>query len=113
LKANEYFFTIGKSGMTLQDKSKAVSDDIRARQRSTVWPDTLRNGRVVDSFIWKGSPDATLVQRIGIALFGFLFLCPALLLVRFGVLEPGPVLFRTLMLLFALPWLAIGCKVAW
>jgi hypothetical protein len=96
--------------MKLHDKSGTVSDDVRARQRNTVWPDTLRNGRVVDSFIWKGSPDATLVQRIGVALFGLLFLCPALLLVRFGVLEPGPAPFRTFMLLFALPWVAIGCR---
>jgi hypothetical protein len=96
--------------MKLHDKSRTVYDDIRARQRSTVWPDTLRNGRVLDSFVWKGSPDATLVQRIGIALFGFLFLSPALVLVRFGVLEAGPMLFRALMLLFALPWVAIGCK---
>jgi hypothetical protein len=96
--------------MKVKDESRLVSDDVRTRQRNTVWPDTLRNGRVLDSFVWKGSPDATLVQRVGIALFGFLFLCPAFVLVRFGVLQPGPAAFRTLMLLFALPWVAIGCK---
>ena len=62
---------------------------IEARQRNIVWPDTLRNGALVDAFLWKGSPDATPTQRIGIALFGFLFLCPAVLLVGFGCFEQG------------------------
>jgi hypothetical protein len=82
----------------------------RAGKKTRFWPDTLRNGRVLDSFVWKGSPNATLVQRVGIALFGFLFLSPALVLVRFGVLQPAPAGFRALMLLFALPWIAIFCK---
>ena len=45
-------------------------EDIHGRQRNIFWPDTLRNGRAVDAFLWKGSPDATPVQRIGAWLFG-------------------------------------------
>jgi hypothetical protein len=82
--------------------------EIESRQRNTVWPDTLRNGAIVDAFVWKGSPTATAIQRIGIALFGLLFLCPAILIFCFGCLEPGPPLFRVLML--ALPWVAVSCK---
>lgn len=84
--------------------------EIEARQRNTVWPDTLRNGALVDAFVWRGSPNATYIQRIGTALFGLLFLCPAVLLMRFGFFEVGPALFRLLMFLLALPWMAIGCK---
>lgn len=84
--------------------------EIEARQRNTVWPDTLKNGALVDAFLWKGSPDATHTQRIGIAFFGLLFLSPAVLLVRFGCFEPGPALLKTLMFLLALPWLVIGGK---
>src|SRR6266851_2554680 len=84
--------------------------EIEARQRNTVWPDTLRNAALVDAFLWKGSPDATPIQRIGIGLFGLLFLCPAILVVHFGCFEPGPALFRMFMFLLALPWVAIGCK---
>jgi hypothetical protein len=48
-------------------------DEIESRQRNIVFPDTVRNGRSVDELLWKGSPDAPLVQRIGIALFGLTF----------------------------------------
>lgn len=75
--------------------------EIEARQRNTVWPDTLRNGALVDAFVWRGSPNATYIQRIGTALFGLLFLCPAVLLMRFGFFEVGPALFRLLMFLLA------------
>ena len=72
---------------------KSLSE-IETRQRNTVWPDTLRNGSLVDAFVWRGSPNATYIQRIGTALFGLLFLCPAVLLIRFGFFEVGPALFR-------------------
>jgi hypothetical protein len=88
-------------------------NEIHARQKNTVWPDLMKNRALVDSFLWKGSSEATVVQRIGIALFGLLFFCPAMLIVRFGCLEPGPALFRTLMFLLALPWIAIGCRLLW
>lgn len=52
-------------------------NDVRARQRNTVWPDTFRNGRAVDAFLWRGSPDATPVQRVGTGLFGLAFLAMA------------------------------------
>lgn len=84
--------------------------EVESRQRNVVWPDTLRNGALVDAFLWKGSPNATPIQRIGTGLFGLLFLCPAILLMRFGVFESGPVVFRMLMFLLALPWAAISCK---
>jgi hypothetical protein len=84
--------------------------EIEARQRSTAGPDTLRNGALVDAFLWKGSPNATPIQRIGTGLLGLLFLCPAILLMRFGFFESGPAVFRTLMFLLALPWAAISCK---
>src|ERR1700682_2054936 len=49
--------------------SSKLLDDLRARQRNTLWPDTLRNARTVDAFLWKGSPDATPIQRAGSAIF--------------------------------------------
>ena len=52
---------------------KTLSEDVRARQRNTVWPDTLRNGLSVDALLWKGSRTATTVQRVGIAIFGLAF----------------------------------------
>ncbi len=48
-------------------------DEIKAKQSNTVWPDTMTNSRGVDEFLWKGSPDAPLVQRIGAWIFGVTF----------------------------------------
>ena len=50
-------------------------DDIRSKQQNIVFPDTVRNGRSVDVFLLRGSPDPPLVQRIAAWLFGFMFIC--------------------------------------
>jgi len=51
-------------------------EEIEAKQRNIVFPDTVRNSRNVDAFLWKGSPDAPLVQRLGAWIFGlFFFVC--------------------------------------
>lgn len=51
-----------------------VIEETNRKQRNTVWPDTMLNGRNVDEFLWKGSPDAPLVQRIGACIFGVVFM---------------------------------------
>jgi hypothetical protein len=48
--------------------------EMRARQRNIIWPDTLRNSRSVDVFLWKGSPAPTLVQRIGAWVIGLFYI---------------------------------------
>jgi len=94
--------------MKLRSKSKFFGD-VQARQRNTVWPDTLRNGRTVDGFLWKGSSTATPVQRLGIAIFGLAFLVPAFFFAYLAVFKTssGTSLF---LILFALFWLAIACR---
>jgi len=49
-------------------------DESRASQRNIVFPDTVRNGRSVDVFLWHGSPNPSLVQRIGAWMFGLTFI---------------------------------------
>jgi hypothetical protein len=51
-----------------------IREDVEARQRATDWPDTLRNGRTIDAFFWKGDPNAKPVQRIGLIVFALFFL---------------------------------------
>jgi hypothetical protein len=51
-----------------------LMDETRASQRNIVFPDTVRNGRAVDAFLWRGSPDPPLVQRIGAWMFGLAFI---------------------------------------
>jgi hypothetical protein len=55
-------------------KQDQAIEEVRAKQRSTVWPDTIRNSRSVDAFLWKGSPDASSVQRIAAWVFGVFFI---------------------------------------
>jgi len=80
---------------------------MEARQRNIVFPDTVRNDRLVNELFWKGSPNATRLQRIGIA---FLSIVPfgVVASLMIGVLEPAPVWFRVVMLLFALPFAIFG-----
>jgi hypothetical protein len=95
-------------GVKSPNKPKLL-DDVQARQRNTVWPDTLRNGRTLDGFLWKGSPDATLVQRVGVAIFGLFFLATSFLFVYIALSEGGSGA-SLIIVLFALFWLVIGCK---
>ena len=59
------------------DETKFI-DEIRAKQRNIVWPDTLVNSRAVDVLLWRGSPDATTVQRTLMVLYGLGFLVSGL-----------------------------------
>jgi hypothetical protein len=60
-----------ESGNSAADR---LIEEIKAKQSNTVWPDTLRNSRGVDEFLWKGAPNAPLVQRIGAWIFGLTFI---------------------------------------
>jgi len=52
----------------------AFVEEIQDRQRNVLWPDAPRNSRNVDAFLWKGDPDAPLIQRIGACIFGLTFI---------------------------------------
>jgi hypothetical protein len=64
----------GPHGEFRDEAHAKLLEDVQNRQRNIVWPDTMRNGRAMDALLWRGAPDATLVQRGGIAVFGLLFL---------------------------------------
>jgi hypothetical protein len=90
------------------DEQSKFIEGMRARQRNIVWPDTLINGRFVDRFFLKGSPNPTLVQRIaawvvGVSFFlaGVLYLSVAkgersllCLVVSYGIILLGGLIFR-------------------
>ena len=48
--------------------------ETRARQRNIVFPDTVRNARSADVFLWRGSPNPSLVQRIAAWMIGLGFI---------------------------------------
>jgi Flp pilus assembly protein TadB len=51
-----------------------IREDAEERQRAILVPDLIRSGRSVDEFMWKGDPKASPVQRIGLLIFGVMFL---------------------------------------
>ena len=70
-----------KQKMTMRRNGDRIREWSNARQRNTVWPDTGRNGILVDAFLWRGSAKATLIQRVGAGFFGCLFLISAATLI--------------------------------
>jgi hypothetical protein len=93
-----------------RDKGTADLDrfirEAESKQENLVWPDMARNGKSVDEILWKGSPEATIVQRIGILLFGLCYF-------GFGVIflidahSSG----SYFMVAFSFGWLVLGVKV--
>jgi hypothetical protein len=75
--------------MTQNSEHERMLEGLEERQRATVWPDTLRAGRSVDEFLWKGDPKATPVQRAGLLVFGtfwfFLFAAFVVAIVKFAI----------------------------
>ena len=57
--------------------------EVKTRQRNIVFPETVANGRRVDELFWKGSPDATVLQRVGMGLFGMAFVVMGLVLLSY------------------------------
>jgi hypothetical protein len=59
-------------------------EEIKAKQRNTVWPEMLANSRAVDSLAFLGDRNATPVQRIGIGLFGAFFVLAGIAFIGIG-----------------------------
>lgn len=62
-----------KSKVTSTSRKKFI-EEIKAKQRNTVWPGPLINSRGVDEFLWRGDPNAPLVQRMAAWIFGIFFI---------------------------------------
>jgi len=82
--------------------------EVESRQRNIVWPDTMRNSRGMDELLWKGSLTATKVQRVGIAVWGLLFLSLGL----FFMFVLGPEQHSIMEVVFGLLLVALGTKIS-
>jgi hypothetical protein len=80
---------------THPDDPRNFIDDVRARQRNVVFPDTVRNARAVYEFLWKGSPNP------GAWLVGLTFIVKGAASLRWSPLQ----------VLFSFAWILIGAKV--
>ena len=90
----------------MSTKQDQAIEEVRAKQKNTVWPDAIRNSRSVDAFLWNGSPDAPLVQRIGAWIFGLTFILIGLVWVDVAYERNWPA-FGVL----SMVWLVVGGKV--
>jgi hypothetical protein len=55
------------------------TEELREKQRNLVFPQTMKNSRSVDWFLWHGVENPTLVQRIAAWLFGGTFIFAGLI----------------------------------
>jgi hypothetical protein len=56
-----------------QHPIEKLVDDVEFRQRNTTWPEAMVNASSADELMWKGSRRITKVHRIGVAIFGLVF----------------------------------------
>lgn len=92
------------------EPQQQLVEEIKEKQRNTVWPDTLLNSRNVDEYLWKGSPNAPLVQRIGAWLFGFTFILLGVMLVEVDR-ETTPERKSIALVILAVLFFGLGIKV--
>ena len=90
----------------INSNHKKLIEDIEAKQRNTVWPNTMINSRGVDEFLWKGDPNAPLVQRMAAWIFGIVFL-----LIGLGWLDVGYEKHWLIFAVLSIVWFLLGGKV--
>jgi hypothetical protein len=90
-------------------KKERWEGELINRQRNIVFPDTVRNDRLVNELLWKGSPNATPVQRIGIAVLSIGPFCVAAQFIGIGW-DALPDAAAILAFLVALPFVYVGCR---
>lgn len=73
------------------EQHRELLEDIARKQRNVQWPEAIENVRGVDELLLKGNPRATIVQRIGVAVFGLGFLCAGLLTTAEGIGSREPI----------------------
>ena len=69
----------------IPDPQERFRKDIEARQKNVLLEDQIWNDRRVNAFAWHGDPKATTVQRVGLLLFGLVFLAGFVMLIRVAV----------------------------
>jgi len=92
-------------------------DEAAVQKINTIWYEASSCGPTFDRFLWRGSPGPIMVQRVGLAICGLMFLAPGFMLVYVTTAEVAsshghawPLL---LLLLFAIPWLRFGFRIFW
>lgn len=93
-------------GYSMNDKWKdRLLGEARSKQSNVVWPDAPKNAVSVDALLWRGSPNATTIQRIGMAVFGLAFLFSG---IGFLAMIPNG---TAVLAVIGIPFLLLGLRV--
>jgi hypothetical protein len=90
------------------DPGAELHTEVQARQRNTTWPDAMVNSKSVDELIFKGSPKATKVQRVGIAIIGGTYLLAGL-----GIMMIASEQHSRISGFVSIVALAVGIRIIW
>jgi hypothetical protein len=82
-------------------------NDLEARQRNIWMGDQIRNSGIFYRTAWHGSPDAPLVQRIGLAILGVVITGQGIALAKVMMDDRAPFIIG---LFVALPFAYIGLR---
>jgi hypothetical protein len=84
-------------------------EDVEFKQRNTTWPDVMANASSADELMWKGSRRITKVQRVGVGLFGLVFLGGGIGMVN--AIYGQDVWWLSIPI--GLAFVGVGCKLLW
>lgn len=109
--ASEHLIVRHQSKSRVKDRldipnTQSFIEEFKAKQENTVWPGPLQNAKSVDEFLWKGSPDAPLVPRIGAWIFGLFFI-----FVGVASIDIASEKHSLLTAVISIAWFLIGFKV--
>lgn len=91
-----------------QRQLDSLLDDMKTAQRNTIWPTTLRGGKAIDEYLWRGAKNAPLIQRVGAVILAMAYLAVALFFISFATNGGG-----VLAALFAFALVAVGARIVW
>jgi len=96
-------------GRDEQHPIEKLVDDVSQLQRNTTYPDLIVNASGSDELMWKGSPRIARVQRVGVGIFGLVFLMGGVSIVNaiYGQKDSW------LSIPIGLALAGVGCKLLW
>ena len=97
--------------MTSKEETQKRKKEVReflAEQRNVARSETLLRSHGAEEPLFKGSPNAPLVQRIGAFVFGLFFILAGVVFLTLGFQR-----YSLILGLFAIGWFLVGGRVLW
>jgi hypothetical protein len=83
-------------------------EDVEFKQHNTTFPDVMVNASGADELMWKGSRRITKVQRVGVGLFGLVFVLSGI-----SFLTVFPREGWVMVIPVSTGFVVVGCKLLW